>query len=132
VLGLLSRRLRADYTLSLSQGAVLGRLEREGPTTASALAVGERVRPQSMAQTIHDLEAEGLISRRVDQADRRQVLVELTAAGHAALDDERRRREGWLARAIADSLTADERATIVRAIALLERISAVDLNDPNG
>ena len=35
-----------------------------GPQTTSALAAAERVRPQSMAQTIAELEAAGLVARR--------------------------------------------------------------------
>ena len=36
-------------------------LDREGAASVSELASGERVRPQSMAQTVADLEAEGLV-----------------------------------------------------------------------
>ena len=57
VLGQLLRRLRAEHRFSLSQGAVLGRLDREGTTSIGDLALAERVRPQSMAQTVADLEA---------------------------------------------------------------------------
>src|SRR5262245_47057914 len=105
VIGHLIRRMRMGYAISLSQGAVLGRLEQEGPTTASALAVAEQMRPQSMAQTIHELAADGLVSRTPDPADRRQMLIEITSAGKAAREAERRRREGWLAQAIARHLT---------------------------
>jgi len=56
VLGRLVRRLRTEHSFSLSQGAVLGRLDREGTTTIGALATAEHVRPQSMAQTVSDLE----------------------------------------------------------------------------
>src|SRR6202035_4408229 len=82
VLGQLVRRLRAEHRFSLSQGAVLGRLDREGTSSIGELAVAERVRPQSMAQTVCDLEALGLIARRPDPGDRRRVLVELTESGH--------------------------------------------------
>ena len=64
VLGHLMRRLRAEHRFSLSQGAVLGRLDREGTKSIGDLAVAERVRPQSMTQTISDLEADGLIARQ--------------------------------------------------------------------
>src|SRR5690242_9166914 len=83
VLGQLIRRLRAEHRFSLSQGAVLGRLDREGPQSVSDLAVSERVRPQSMAQTVSDLESDGLVARHPDPADRRRALVELTGDGRA-------------------------------------------------
>src|SRR5438270_8686538 len=71
VLGQLVRRLRAEYTFPVAQASVLSRLDREGAQTTSALAAAERVRPQSMAQTLTELEATGLIERRPDPADRR-------------------------------------------------------------
>src|ERR1700681_4377414 len=80
-LGRLVRRLRAEPGPSAGRMAVLGRLDRDGPASISDLATGERMRPQSMAQTVHDLETDRLVSRRPDPADRRRAFVELTAAG---------------------------------------------------
>ena len=42
VLGHLIRRLRSEHRFSLSQGSVLGRLDREGPQSTSKLASAER------------------------------------------------------------------------------------------
>src|SRR5436853_5771165 len=89
VLGQLLRRLRAEHRFSLSHGAVLGRLDREGPQSVSDLAAAERVRPQSMAQTVGDLEAGGLVSRQPDPTDGRRALVELTSEGRAVLAADR-------------------------------------------
>jgi len=118
------RRLRAEHRFSLSQGAVLGRLDREGTRSIGDLALAERVRPQSMAQTVADLESCGLIARRTDPADGRRTLVELTDEGRETLQADRRQREGWLARAIAEDLAPAEQELLVRAIALLERLSS--------
>lgn len=123
VLGRLVRRLRAEHRLSLSQGAVLGHLERAGTSSVSELAGREGVRPQSMAQTVSDLEADGLLARRPDPVDGRRILLELTPAGAATLDSDRRRREGWLARAIAEQLSAEEQVVLQRAIGLLRRVA---------
>jgi DNA-binding MarR family transcriptional regulator len=123
VLGHLMRRLRAENRFSLSQGAVLGRLDREGTKSIGDLAVAERVRPQSMTQTVSDLEADGLIARRADPTDRRRILVELTEQGHQTLEDDRRQREGWLARAIAEDLSAQERKVLEQAVTLLRRLA---------
>jgi DNA-binding MarR family transcriptional regulator len=123
VLGLLFRRLRAEHRVSLSHGAVLGRLEREGPATASALAAAERVRPQSMAQTIAELEAEGLVDRTPDLTDRRWAQIALTDRGRRLLAEERARREGWLAESIASELTAEEQDILISAVPLLRRLS---------
>jgi DNA-binding MarR family transcriptional regulator len=123
VLGHLMRRLRVEHRFSLSQGAVLGRLDREGTRSIGDLASAERVRPQSMAQTIADLEAEGLIARRPDPADGRRTLVALTEQGRETLEADRRQREGWLARAIAEDLSPGEQELLARATSLLQRLS---------
>jgi DNA-binding MarR family transcriptional regulator len=123
VLGQLIRRLRAEHGFPLSQGAVLGRLDREGPQSVSDLAVAERVRPQSMAQTVSDLEADGYVTRRPDPHDRRRALVELTEQGIATLQSDRRHREGWLANAIAGEMSPREQATLADAVPLLRRLA---------
>jgi DNA-binding MarR family transcriptional regulator len=123
VLGQLIRRLRAEHRFPLSHGTVLGRLDREGALSVSDLAAADRVRPQSMAQTVADLEGDGLVSRRPDPDDKRRALVELTEHGRTALNDDRRKREGWLAEVIADDLSPEEQAVLREAAGLLRRIA---------
>ena len=123
VLGSLLRRLRAEHRFPLSHGAVLGRLDRSGPQSVSELAVAERVRPQSMAQTVSDLEDDGLVKRRPDPSDRRRALVELTERGLDALHSDRRRRDGWLAQAIDQDLSWEEQRTLNEAVDLLRRLA---------
>ena len=123
VIGHLIRRLRAEHGFPLSQGAVLGRLDREGPLSVSDLAVAERVRPQSMAQTVNDLEADGYVTRRPDPDDGRRALVELTEQGLTTLQADRRQREGWLANAIVGQLSDEEQAIIAQAVPLLRRLA---------
>ena len=123
VLGQLVRRLRAEHRFSLSQGAVLGRLDRGGTSSTGELAVAERVRPQSMAQTVSDLESDGLIARRPDPGDGRRTLVELTERGALTLQEDRRQREGWLAQAISNDLSRREQELLARALPLLRRLA---------
>jgi DNA-binding MarR family transcriptional regulator len=122
VLGQLVRRLRAEHRFPISQATVLSRLDREGAATTSALAAAERVRPQSMAQTIADLEAEALVDRAPDPADRRQILISISERGRTTLAEDRARREGWLAQAIGTELTAEEQELLIKAIPLLRRL----------
>ena len=125
VLGQLMRRLRAEPGFPLTQGAVLGRLDRQGAQTTVALAAAERVRPQSMGQTLSELEAQGLISRRPDERDGRRTLLELTDEGRRALGKERRRREGWLAQAMETGFTPEEQDLLANAIPLLARLAEI-------
>jgi DNA-binding MarR family transcriptional regulator len=123
VISRLIRRLRAEHTFSISHAAVLGRLDREGAKTASELALAERVRPQSMAQTISELATDELVVRRPDPADKRQTLIELSELGRQTLVRERSRREGFLAEAIANGFTPAEQKILARAVPLLGRIA---------
>ncbi len=123
VLGQLVRRLRAEHRFSLAQGAVLGRLDRDGASSTSDLAAAERVRPQSMAQIVSELEADGLLSRRPDPSDGRRALIELTDLGRRTLEAERRQREGWLIGAMAENFSDQEQQALARAVGLLRRLA---------
>jgi len=123
VLGQLIRRLRAEHRFSLAHGIVLGRLDREGAMSTSDLAGAERVRPQSMAQTVNELESDGLISRRPDPADGRRALLELTDEGRQTLAADRHQREGWLIQAITDGFSEQEQRALAQAVPLLMRLA---------
>jgi DNA-binding MarR family transcriptional regulator len=125
VLGLLKRRLRAEANkgeLSLSQVAVLGTLDREGPATVTALARAEGVRPQSMGATVAVLQEAGLVGGTPDPADGRQVMLSLTDTARAWLKASRAAREDWLSQAIRSHLTPAEQQELATALRLLRRI----------
>jgi DNA-binding MarR family transcriptional regulator len=81
------------------------------------------MRPQSMAQTVRDLEAAGLVSRRPDPDDGRRALVELTALGRERVRAARAQRESRLSEILERDLTPAERETLREAVALLRRIA---------
>jgi DNA-binding MarR family transcriptional regulator len=122
-LGRVVRRLRAEPGPPPGQHAVLGRLDRDGPASISDLAAESRMRPQSMAQTVKDLEEAGLVTRRPDPHDGRRAFVELTPAGLQTLLDVRATREDWLTRALESELSAGEREELREALALLARLA---------
>ncbi|MBS1676935.1 MAG: MarR family transcriptional regulator [Actinobacteria bacterium] len=124
--GQLIRRLRAENLFPLTQTWVLGRLDREGPASVSDLAQALRVRPQSMAQTVGDLEGEGMVERNPDPDDRRRALVSLTAAGQARIVADRAAREGWLVKAL-EGLSETDRETIERSVDILARLADADV-----
>ncbi len=53
----------------------------DGPKTAGALATATGLRPAATTALIDRLEAKGLVERVRDDADRRRVLVQMTALG---------------------------------------------------
>jgi DNA-binding MarR family transcriptional regulator len=72
--------------LTALQYTALTVLERHPDLSAAQLARNSFVTAQSMADMITALEGRGLIERHRDQADRRRLLVALTAAGRELLD----------------------------------------------
>lgn len=123
-IGLLVRRLRAasaSHDLSWTERAVLARLAREGPATASELARAESMKPQSMGATIVALEEAGLVARRPHPTDGRQVRILLTETGSAVCEQTRSAKRTWLAEAIAQ-LSEEERRTLFAASDLIQRL----------
>jgi DNA-binding MarR family transcriptional regulator len=76
-----------------------------------------------MAHTIGELQAAGFVARRPDPLDGRRILIELTDAGRSKFDEDRKRREGWLAEAIATHLSAEEQDILVKVVPLLDRLT---------
>src|ERR687898_698307 len=81
----LARRLRTQLPgeLSPSQLATLSSVGRLGPLTLGELSTVERVKPPTMTKIVACLEEQGLVSRTVDQSDRRVARVAATASGLA-------------------------------------------------
>jgi DNA-binding MarR family transcriptional regulator len=122
----LARRLRQErppHELGLTSLSVLSRLCRLGPATPSALAAAENVQPQSMTRALATLVERGLIVRAPHPTDGRQSVVSATDAGRAVLEEDRSRRDAWLAGVIADRLTPVEREFLRAAAKLLEELA---------
>ena len=124
----LRARLRAESvsgsaSWTWSQITTLARVSNDGPTTASALAAAEHVRPQSMAETIGALRRQGLVTSEPDPSDRRKSLISATAEGHELAVSIHAVREAWLETALAQVATPDERRTLVEAAAIMHRLA---------
>jgi DNA-binding MarR family transcriptional regulator len=125
-IGLVVRRLRqtqAPDELTLPESSALSRLDRGGPSTASALARLEQISPQSMGATLGALERRGLIERRADPADGRRAVLSISACGLEALRSRRNARTEQLAQALSSGFTAVELEQLMAAAPLLERLA---------
>jgi DNA-binding MarR family transcriptional regulator len=124
-IGRIGRRMRHHAPhpeLSLGQLAALRSLERLGPMSPTELATREKVQPPSMTKIVGRLLELGYVSRAPHAEDRRQVVVTISADGIALLDDDRRRRDAWLAQRL-PTLTVEEITALRVALPVLEKLS---------
>jgi len=119
------RTAHAAHGLTSRQFQVLGLLHDHGALAQSDLARIMDMAPSMLVTLLNPLEAEGLVERRRDPADRRRHFVALTKAGekrfmsasqaHAAaeeelfasLDDRQREQLSGLLRALRDGLARE-------------------------
>ena len=127
--GRLARRLRQLYALqrgdqlTFTELAVLSRLHRAGPTSASQLANGERVTAQAIGAALGALYRRELVQRTPDSRDRRKTIVSLTDPGRSAFTVREQIVIDRLVQAVASGYTAAERRRLAAAVPLLERLA---------
>ncbi|HLI01897.1 MAG TPA: MarR family transcriptional regulator [Acidimicrobiales bacterium] len=124
----LSRRLRQQTVgdISPSQLSALASIAKHGEVSLGELAAIERIAPPSMTRIAARLEERGLVSRRVDQADRRVSRVVINPAGNELLAATRTRRDAYLAARL-QAFSPEEQQLLAEAVPLMERLAA---NDP--
>ena len=121
----LSRRLRQQAVgqITASQISALSTVAKRGELSLGELAAVEQIAPPSMTRIAARLEAQGLLERRIDAADRRVARVAVTPAGSELLQETRTRRDAYLAERLRTFDDA-ERELLAQAIPLLERLSS--------
>ncbi|MGW4371887.1 hypothetical protein ACWEKT_40365 [Nocardia takedensis] len=77
-----------------------------------------------MARTLRLLADQELVELRPDPTDKRRVLVVISTAGSARLDDERTSRAARIARTAQSKLAERERAVLRRLPAVREKLIA--------
>jgi DNA-binding MarR family transcriptional regulator len=120
----LARKLRqeAQTGLTPSQLSALAAIDRHGPVTLGALADHEQVAPPSVSRVVAKIEADGLVTRQPDPADRRVTKVALTPKGRALLSASRRRKTEWLTTRLED-LGPEPRARLAEVLDILEALT---------
>ena len=120
----LLRRLRKEDEragIGPARLSVLSVLVFGGPMRLSDLARIEQVKPPTMTKLVAALEGDGLVKRRADGADARAYRVQATRRGTTLLHEGRRRRVATLAAALR-RVHQDERAVLMRAAEIIERV----------
>ncbi len=111
--------------ISLTAASTLSTLDRTGARRLTDLAVIEGVTQPSMSVLVTGLEQAGLAERRPDPADKRVVLVTLTAAGSDYIRARRRVGAATFADLI-DKLPDDEAAALAAAVPAMNRLRELD------
>ena len=78
---------RADYGLSRTQWRVLANLGKFGAMTARDICAISHIEKTKVSRAVAMLEAKGLLTRRISDADRRAEILGLTAKGRSVFDD---------------------------------------------
>lgn len=121
----LARRLRSEAHVALTPTlqSALGTIDRHGPITVGDFARHEQIRKPTATRTVAALVEQGLVERTSDPLDGRVTWLQLSPEGRRLVQRVRRRYDAYLAERI-KSLPPDELATLERAAAILERITA--------
>jgi len=122
-LGRSLRRAAPAVELTTGALAVLIRLNKDGATSAAALARAEGLQPQSLSRVLARMTQDGMIERAVNADDRRRHVIAITNRGRRALGwamDERRR---WIATVMEERLAPAERDTLIAAATIMLKLA---------
>lgn len=126
---LLVRRLKREATTESEkwpQLQLLSAIDRLGPEASPGnLARYLELQSSNMAAALRNAETRGHIERVRDATDGRRVHLKLSTVGRATLVEARARRTDWLARALRNNFTEEERQLLLRTGLLLERLANV-------
>jgi DNA-binding MarR family transcriptional regulator len=119
---LLRRETHEKGPFSLTERSVMGSLYQLGEQPPSTLAQLEKVTRQSMSQIISHLDEAGMIQKTPSGEDKRKVLMSLSPAGRAYVEDARDRKQEWLAHALQQKVSAGEKEVLMQALKILIKI----------
>lgn len=108
----------AAEEVTLTQYRTLVVLASRGPQSLAGLAEAVAVTPATATRMCDRLVRKGLIRRRTEPGNRRQVRLSLTSAGRVLVDGVTKRRRAEIER-IVDTMPAEEQAVLVQALGRL-------------
>jgi DNA-binding MarR family transcriptional regulator len=110
------------YDISVEQFHILRHIRR-GFTSVSELAEVKQISRSAISQAVDILVERGLICRRQNALDRRNIPLELTESGNSLLDTIWEKNRGWMKNRMA-SLTERDLKTITCAMEILNNTFA--------
>ena len=110
------------YDISVEQFHILRHIRR-GLTSVSELAQVKQISRSAISQAVDILVGRGLICRRQNALDRRNIPLELTESGNALLDTIWEKNRAWMKSQMI-SLTVQDLETLTCAMEILARTFA--------
>lgn len=114
------RGVDAETGIAPARLSALSVLVFGGPISLNGLAKAEQVKPPTMSRVVDALEADGLARRRMNDQDRRAVVIEATEKGESILWQGRKRRVKFLAKRL-EHLSRAELRQIEHAVAAIRK-----------
>ncbi len=118
----LRRETRNEARLSLTERSTMGQLYPDIQLAPTEIAKVEKVTTQSMSQVINHLAEMGYILRTPSGDDKRKVLLTLTPAGRAEVEQRRQDKQEWLAKALYEKTTTKEKEALMQALVILKKL----------
>jgi len=122
VIKILRRETRNDAELSLTERSTLGMLYNHGELLPSDIARMEKVSTQSVSQVVNHLFELNYIYKNPSTEDKRKVLLSLTPAGKAYVEQLRRDKQEWLAHALHEKVSPEEKEQLIAALKVLVKL----------
>ncbi|MBF4993945.1 MarR family transcriptional regulator [Arthrobacter gandavensis] len=126
----LSRRRIPGWDLTTSQSSVMSTLVDRGPLRMSELAALEGVQLPSATSVVNGLVRLGLVERRADPADRRAVVIDLTAKGRSQVEELVDRRNHSFA-LLLERLPEQDRRLLQDAVPAIVRLLSLGPETPD-
>jgi DNA-binding MarR family transcriptional regulator len=118
----LRKHTRNDALLSLTERSTMSLLHQHKELPPSELAQIEKVTTQSMSQIINHLFELNYIHKNPSGDDKRKVLLSLTPAGRAYVEQLRQEKQEWLARTLHDRISTREKEILLQAMQALTKL----------
>jgi len=127
VFGQLARRLRPTAAglaadLTPTRVAVLLNTVRNGPIRLAEVADQEGLNPTLLSRTVANLAQDGLVTRTVDETDRRSAWLDATPAGRELAERIRAQRTHAVQAAL-EELSPEDRTLVEAALPALEQLA---------
>jgi DNA-binding MarR family transcriptional regulator len=119
----LHRKLRPSLQrdgISMGKLSVIAQVSRAPGITPTELAAHEGVKIQTLTRLLAELETDGWLRREAHPSDGRQSVLSLTVKGKKRLLDAVGANEMAFAHVIAAHVSAEDRAVLLRACAILD------------